>query len=196
MGRKREYDENAVLTNAMHAFRQKGYWGVSIKELETATNLNTGSIYNSFGDKEGLFTAALAHYKQTVVRRRIGEHALPEAGMNGLRNLFLSLLEEPSDESFGCLVTNSAVEFGGGREMPEDVTASLRLFAEVMSARLTAAQRTGAIAIGANVAAMTTQLLALYQGVLVLLRSGWDKASLREMIDTTFDRLKEESHGS
>ena len=54
MGRSREFDESAVLTGAMHAFRRKGYAAVSIKDLEEATGLKGGSIYNSYGDKGGL----------------------------------------------------------------------------------------------------------------------------------------------
>ena len=34
MVRTRSYDETQVLTGAMHAFRRKGYYGVSIPELE------------------------------------------------------------------------------------------------------------------------------------------------------------------
>ena len=34
------------------------------------------------------------------------------AGIEGLRRLFLSLLREPDGGSSGCLITNSAVEFG------------------------------------------------------------------------------------
>jgi len=55
----------------IHAFRRKGYQGVSVRDLEDATGLKMGSIYNSFGDKAGLFDAAFAHYNRVVLQRRI-----------------------------------------------------------------------------------------------------------------------------
>ena len=49
MGRPRSFDENAALTGAMEVFRRKGYVAVSIRDLEEATGLKAGSIYNSYG---------------------------------------------------------------------------------------------------------------------------------------------------
>src|SRR6185437_4742440 len=83
MGRSREYDETAVLAGAMHAFRRHGYGGVSVRDLEQATGLKAGSIYNSYRDKAGLFTAAFGHYNQAVLGRRIAEHAPEAAGLTG-----------------------------------------------------------------------------------------------------------------
>ena len=64
MVRSRSYDEDEVLARAMHAFRREGYAGISIPQLEAATGLSSGSIYNSFGDKRGIFFAAFEHYVQ------------------------------------------------------------------------------------------------------------------------------------
>src|SRR5947199_7736288 len=112
MVRPKAYDEAAVLTGAMHAFRRDGYSGISIPQLEEATGLSSGSIYNSFGDKRGLFLAAFEHYLRAVLESRISRFARPQDGLSGLRQLFLSLLREPNGETFGCLITNSAIEFG------------------------------------------------------------------------------------
>ena len=74
--------------------------------------LSAGSIYNSFKDKRGIFLAAFEQYLLTVLDRRIAEFANPERQLSGLRQLFLSLLREPDGGTFGCLITNSAIEFG------------------------------------------------------------------------------------
>src|SRR5579862_578601 len=116
MGRNRSYDEDAVLRGAMHVFRRKGYQAVSVRDLEAATGLKSGSIYNSFGDKAGLFDAAFAHYNEAVLKRRIDKFAPAERGLSGLRKLFLTLIQEPDGGSFGCLITNTVVELGGGEK--------------------------------------------------------------------------------
>ena len=43
MVRNRSFREEEVLSAAMEAFRRNGYGGVSIKDLERATGLTSGS---------------------------------------------------------------------------------------------------------------------------------------------------------
>ncbi len=192
MGRARAYDEDAVLNGAMHAFRRKGYLGVSIRDLEQATGLKLGSIYNSYGDKEGLFRAAFAHYLEAVLRRRIRDHAPATSGLAGLRALFLSLLREPDGGSFGCLITNAAVEFGGDRACPAGVGDGLRILSDTFADRLAAVRRDGGLRRDVDVRVAASKLLALYQGILVLVRAGHDKAALRRLIKDEFDSLEGE----
>jgi TetR/AcrR family transcriptional repressor of nem operon len=192
MGRTREYDEEAVLTGAMHAFRRKGYYAVSIKDLEEATGLKGGSIYNSFGDKAGLFAAAFARYNDTVLCRRIATHAPESAGLHGLRSLFLSLLREPRGESFGCLITNSAIEFGGnGPPMPEGIDAAFQILSQTFADRLAAASRAGLLRRGVDPVSAASKLLVLYQGILVMVRAGHGKALLKLVIEDEFNGLEE-----
>lgn len=189
MGRAREYDEDAVLTGAMHAFRRKGYQAVSIKDLEAATGLKGGSIYHGYGDKAGLFDAAFAHYNRTVLGRRLADHAPATAGMGGLRSLFRSLLHEPNDESFGCLITNTAIEFGGGDAAPEGTGKGLGLLASTFAERLDAAHRSGELRADIDPALAASKLLVLYQGILVLVRGGADKPGLEILVDAEFDSM-------
>jgi TetR/AcrR family transcriptional regulator, transcriptional repressor for nem operon len=190
MGRSRAYDEDAVLTGAMHAFRRRGYAGASIRDLEHATGLKAGSIYNSFGDKTGLFDAAFAHYNRAILGRRIANHAPTAAGLRGLRDLFLSLLRESNAESFGCLITNSAVEFGWEGGPHPGVREGLQTLESTFAERLRVAQLEDKLPPGVDPAAAAVKLLALYQGVLVLIRAGYDKAALRRMINQEFEAIE------
>ncbi len=194
MARTREYDEDAVLTGAMQAFRRTGYLAASIKDLEQATGLKGGSIYNSYGDKAGLYVAAFAHYNRAVLCRRIVDHAPEAAGLGGLRNLFLSLLHEPNGESFGCLITNSAIEFGGAAVVPAGVGDGLRILSDTFADRLATAHRAGLLRGGVEPASAASKLLALYQGILVLVRAGQDKTTLETMINAEFDGLEGTQH--
>lgn len=189
MGRTREFDEEAVLTGAMHIFRKQGYQGASIRDLEEATGLKGGSIYHSFGDKAGLFDAAFGHYHRIVLEGRIARYAPPGSGLQGLRQLFLSLLHEPDDASLGCLITNTAVEFGGVQPHPR-VEAALGLLRTTFGSRLTEASTFARDADGAKATRTAIRLLALYQGLLVLIRGGEDKTGLRQAIEDEFNQLE------
>jgi TetR/AcrR family transcriptional repressor of nem operon len=197
MVRSRSYDEARVLTSAMHAFRRNGYSGVSIPGLEAATGLSAGSIYNSFGDKRGIFLAAFERYLQAVLERRISDFATPERGLSGLRQLFLSLLHEPDGGTFGCLVTNSAIEFGADRNIAEHtVLKGFGILEHVFLERLIAAKSSGRLRTGIDPKAGAAKLLALYQGSLVLIRGGYDGKMIRRAINLEFDQLEAKSHES
>lgn len=181
MARPRTFDEETVLSGAMHVFRRQGYTASSVRDLEEATGLTSGSLYNTYGDKRGLFRAASDHYNRKVLMRRLQDHAPKGSGIEGLRRLFLSLLHEPDGGSSGCLITNSAVEFGD-TEIPPFVTHGFDLLREAFADRLSG---DGPDAVG---------LLALYQGVLVLVRAGYETRDLEKMITNHFSIL-EACHG-
>lgn len=195
MVRSRSFDEAEVLAGAMHAFRRKGYFGVSIPELETATGLSAGSIYNSFKDKRGIFLAAFERYLQAVLDRRIAEFARPERQLSGLRQLFLSLLREPDGGTFGCLITNSAIEFGADRGIAESTfLKGFAILERLFRERLAAAKSSGGLRAGVNPKAEAAKLLALYQGTLVLIRGGYDQKMIRLAINSEFDNLEGSCH--
>ncbi|MBS0521500.1 MAG: TetR/AcrR family transcriptional regulator [Proteobacteria bacterium] len=194
MVRRRSYDEGEVLSGAMQAFRRKGYGALSIPELEAATGLSSGSLYNSFGDKQGIFLAAFDHYLKAVLESRIARFARPERALEGLRQLFLSLLAEPDGGSSGCLITNAAIEFGTDSAAASGVVRKgfdilERLFVD----RLVEAKVSGAVREDVDPAVGATRLLALYQGILVLVRGGYDKRSIRRAINLEFDVLRGET---
>jgi TetR/AcrR family transcriptional regulator, transcriptional repressor for nem operon len=190
MGRSREYDESQVLSGAMEAFRRRGYAAVSIKDLEEATGLKGGSLYNSYGDKAGVFAAAFAHYNQVVLRARIAQYTTESAGLAGLHKLFLTLLDEPGGGAFGCLITNSAVEFGGGTNIPPGAAVGLKILSDTFEHRLKAAGHSRHRSDGLSSRLAATKLLALYQGLLVLIRAGWDKRDLKKMINDEFSQIR------
>lgn len=191
MARPRSFDEATVLHGAMHAFRRTGFAAASIKELEEATGLSAGSIYNSFGDKHGLFDAAFDHYLEAVLRQRIATHADPQLGLAGVRKLFRTLLAEPRGERHGCLITNTAIEFGASEAKRQAaVHRGFEILQATLLERLTQARAAGLLAPTITPAVAAVKLLALYQGVLVLVRSGFDKRQLAAAIDLEFDSLE------
>jgi TetR/AcrR family transcriptional regulator, transcriptional repressor for nem operon len=191
MVRSKAYDEAAVLTGAMHAFRREGYAGISIPQLEAATGLSSGSIYNSFGDKQGIFLAAFEHYLEAVLGQRIAQFARPEDGLSGLRQLFLSTLREPRGETFGCLITNSAIEFGAKGDVIENaVLKGFRALERLFAARLSEAKSSGRLRHDVGPQDEAIKLLALYQGVLVLIRGGYELKAIRRAINHEFDSIE------
>lgn len=186
MGRTRTFDRDAVLFAAANAFRQHGYRDVSIAELEKATGLVSGSIYNAFGDKAGLFRAALNHYVHGFVKQRLDAFAGEGARLEDLERLILTTLEPPLSDGFGCLVTNSIVEFGREESLASaDIADTLAMTEKAISEVL--ARELGPAASPAA----ALHLMTLYHGVLTLSRSRVPMDAMAEMVRAEFDRLKE-----
>lgn len=178
----------------MHAFRRTGYATISIRTLEEATGLSAGSIYNTYGDKAGLFKASFAHYLQEVLQSRIASYASPDKGLAGMRALFQSLLREPGGASHGCLITNSAIEFGSGGTLPADALAeAFEILRAALQQRLEDAKKEKRLPQGLNPAIAALRLVAFYQGLLVLVRAGYDKRKLKQAIDLEFNTLEGKS---
>ena len=62
MARPREFDEATALEAAMGCFWRHGYEATSMRELTASMGISGPSLYNAFGGKRAVFTAALARY--------------------------------------------------------------------------------------------------------------------------------------
>ena len=84
MARPRTFEKSEILEGAVELFRDKGYDGISIPELSSKLGICRQSLYNSFGDKRGLYLAALERWGQREVDAKL---AMLEADGSPLENL-------------------------------------------------------------------------------------------------------------
>lgn len=59
MGRKKSFNTDIVLDQIGRLFISQGYNGTSLDDLVACTGLLRGSLYATFGSKQGMFIAAL-----------------------------------------------------------------------------------------------------------------------------------------
>lgn len=108
MARPREFDEDEVLMKAMVAFWQRGYEGCSVRDLLDATGLPRQSLYNTFGDKRGLFLRVLARYRERV-EEDLAPLKAPGADLGELRRYMLGALGVQAELGSGaCLLVVTA----------------------------------------------------------------------------------------
>jgi len=80
-GRPRGFSLEAALDAAIPVFWAKGYDGASFRELTRAMGITPPSLMAAFGDKRGLFDAAVARYAETIAAK----HLAALQGADGLR---------------------------------------------------------------------------------------------------------------
>lgn len=66
-GRPKHFDADAALDVALRLFWQHGFEATSMHDLVAATGAKAPTLYHAFGNKEGLFRAAMERYLQRFV---------------------------------------------------------------------------------------------------------------------------------
>jgi TetR/AcrR family transcriptional repressor of nem operon len=193
MARPREFDRQAVLAAAMRCFQARGYKATSMRDLQVATGLKPGSLYNGFGDKDAIFQTVLDHYVEVVVAARIAHHLRGKSPVEELRALFGSILNEPDATTWGCLLTNTAVEAAVlNPAISKKVRGGFALLEDGFARQCALAKTMGLLAGRTDTRRTALQLLHAYQGLLVLVRFGRAPEDLMLLIDDVLDGLFKE----
>ncbi len=192
MGRPKEFDRQEVLERAMWVFWEKGYRATSLVDLEQATELLPGSIYNAFGSKKGLFLAVVDYYIDRVVGWRIESYLEPGEPLEAIETFLRTAYEGLAPEEMnGCLLTNSATEIAAvDLEVQTRVSAGFSRIDKAFHDRLQDAQDAGEIPADKDVTSLALQLCACYQGCAVIARLTKDKARLAAITDAAMMSLK------
>lgn len=192
MPRPIQYELNDVLDRAMGVFWKLGYASCSMQVLVDATGLSRQSIYNTFGDKDGLFREVIKHYRALIQAQCSALHA-EDADLNSLRAFILDALK--SQRSFGsgaCLIVVTAFSPEANNEkikpaLDEGAQDVRRAFEAV----LTRAQLQGGLPQSLSVRAAALQLYALMNGLSALQQTGTSQGQIEATLDMTLATLKQ-----
>jgi AcrR family transcriptional regulator len=186
----KQFDHDAVVDRVMMLFWRRGYGGTSIQDLERATRLRRGSLYNAFGDKQGLFVAALKRYETTVGLERIKQLSNPDPyrAIEGFLDTLVTQMSEPSRPR-GCLHTNTSLEFPNA---PDEV---LRMIAErtrgiegAIYVVLRRAQAEGVLDPAADARALARFYLGVAKGIGVLHKVFGDTSALCDVVKVAMSK--------
>ncbi len=192
MPRPREFRDNDVLNRAMLLFWQQGFHATGIKQLESVTGLRTSSLYNRFGDKEGLYEAALEHYVETVVARRIERYLRHGDPLEGIRGFFRSTWDYIDDDHapMACLLTNSALELGNRYPaLRRRIDAGMQQVEQALVGALERARTSGSLPAGTEPARLGRRLAMALQGLLISTRARPERRWLRETTEAILAEL-------
>ena len=124
-GTAKLFDPSEVLAKAMELFWAQGYEATGMAQLVEHLGIGRQSLYNEFGDKRGLFLAALNAYADVQHREITEVLDRPGSPLKNLRDLCEKWIEmAEADECSGCLLANTAAEFGSRDEAVHSVLSS------------------------------------------------------------------------
>lgn len=174
MARLREFDEEKALDAAMQLFWEKGYAATSLSDLTAKMGIQKPSLYSAFGDKEGLFEAALRRYTNlhaANIRTKLqNEQSVKEA----IRTFFENMVKEEYKKEFskGCFCINTMVELAPHNEKFEVLTREHQMYlAVVFQELITKGIRSGELQRDLNAKAVAQTLVTSLIGLTVLMKS-------------------------
>lgn len=190
-GRPRSFDREEALRAAVRVFRERGYEGATLAELQEAMGgISPPSLYAAFGSKEQLFEEALSLYIASVGGTAI--RAL-EAPKTNTRDAIEQMMRAnvaaitKTGEPHGCMLVLGALNCAA--EGSESANASQRLHRirletnRTIAARIKRGIREGDVPRGTDAESLAMFVTALVHGFSVQARDGASRAVLNAAVD-------------
>ncbi|MBU2884998.1 TetR/AcrR family transcriptional regulator [Gilvimarinus agarilyticus] len=111
MPRSALYNREDALQKAVNLFWQRGFYATSLKDIERALDMRPGSLYAAFGNKQGLFNAAIDTYAgatQTEIKDFIEREGQVIVGL--MAYLRWLLIDTPHEGPAACMVVKTLLE--------------------------------------------------------------------------------------
>jgi TetR/AcrR family transcriptional regulator, transcriptional repressor for nem operon len=178
----------------MHYFWQHGFGSAPIDALVQEIGTTRFSLYQQFGSKLGLYTAALDFYNDTVVNQAMTVLSGSDAGLARIQNYFEFLIknaQRSNSLTHGCLMANTMVEFGSSdAQISEKVNRHFHRITSGMQQALRGAKQIGEISIDdTKLKQQAIHLTTFAQGLWLRARAGASARSLRQSSKTAISML-------
>ena len=188
MPRPAQYDRDTALQKAVALFWEKGYHASSMKQIEQALDMRPGSLYATFGNKDGLFSEALATYAarggQELAEHMAGYESIAEGLQDYLRNIAHSCTAG-HNPSRACMIVKTLLESTGNKpELAGQAEAILQAVETSFTELLEQAKGTGELQQDTDCPALARLIQAQIMGLRAMAERGLD--------DTTLLRLGED----
>lgn len=183
MARTKEFDIDEALERAMNAFWSHGYASTSMHDLVEAMQIQRGSLYGTFGDKQTLFRLAYERYDARRQRGMKSERPPIEA----IKAWFSKLVEEgcATNGARGCFIVNTALELEMHDEaMRESVAKSLDSIEAFFFDNIRSGQKDGTIDTGLDARKTAQSMLSCVIGLRVLSRSRPERTLLQNIAES------------
>ncbi|SDF44244.1 transcriptional regulator, TetR family [Limimonas halophila] len=188
----KRFDQQEVLERALDTFWAQGYTATSIQDLVDRMGINRASLYDTFGDKQDLFLAALRAYDENHRAAWLRELDALGSPLEALRRVFHDWVDAVEQERTpsGCFMVNTSLERAPHDEaVREHVARAQQALADFFGRKIDEAQRAGEVPVEMNADAAASSMLATFMGMLVMARSGADPEALRGTAEGAIARL-------
>ncbi|MDQ0878418.1 TetR/AcrR family transcriptional repressor of nem operon [Paenibacillus sp. V4I3] len=192
MSRPREFDVDKVLNQSMEVFWAKGYKATSFEDLTNKTHVKKQSLYGVFEDKRSLFLKALALYRAQnldSLREVVDRGGSPTEILDAVKSA--SLCSKNEDSRNGCLMVNTALEFGiSDEEVTNEVEKMFSDVQLVLEEVISKGQALGEITTRFTSKELGAFLANALRGTRILEKTGVPVEQIETILNTSFGLIK------
>ena len=195
MNRARTFDPHAALSQVVDLFSSKGYSETSMEDIVQTTGVSRYGLYGTFGNKRELFEQALERYAEGMGKQSFLRLLEPGASLDHIRAIFDERVADMccAEEHKGCLFIHTAMELAPQDEELRGVLQRLmKRMSKAFAIGLDSAKGRGEVAKDIDVDAAGELLTSTMFGLAVLGRTGFPKATLDGIVDSTLGSLQGE----
>ncbi len=193
-GRPKEFDQEVALERAMETFWAHGYEATSVQDLLDSMGINRASMYDTFGDKHALFSAAIDLYGRTVTRCLEAALDKPGSPLGNIRTVLRDMARQSvrgGGACKGCLATHTAVEMAPhDAKVGKAVKALLGRIEKAFHRALGRAVEAGELTPDVNVRAFARYFTSTVQGLVVMGKASPGKGAMNDIVETALSVLE------
>ena len=180
----RQFDEEALLEQALELFWQKGFANTTMQDLAAATGVQRGSLYNAYGGKDTLFLKVFEKYRERFAGQMREALARPRL-RDALRSFFDFVIASMTTgtPTRGCLSTKTAL---GSEVLDPSLQAVLRLLLDDMENALVErfSRESGSAELAVPARQAARLIVTTTRGLVVVERIYADEKRMRASADT------------
>jgi TetR/AcrR family transcriptional regulator, transcriptional repressor for nem operon len=191
IGRPKNFDQQVALQAATHLFWRRGYTATSLDDLLGVMSLSKSSFYAEFKSKEALYRTCLKGYQQLIVSHLDQTRSASSSLRDFLDAVFQEAIDDAtSGDPKGCLIVNSAVEFGQHRkQFTEDVRLALEAVQKALEAAIQMAIRNGEFATPSSPKLLAKAITTLMSGVRTMIKGGMPTKDAKAVAQIVLDSI-------
>jgi TetR/AcrR family transcriptional regulator, transcriptional repressor for nem operon len=183
MSRPKEFDQDKALRCAVLLFSQQGFAATSTDELMRVMEIGRQSMYDTFGDKRGLFLKALEMYVTESVQSINAQLDKRGPALAAIRKTLIAFAERGDLSSTeGCMGLNAVSEFG---QRDADVTRIVKVASQAQRQALMRvlirAKKQGELGSDEDLEGMADFFDCTLAGIRMTAKAGKSRKALRNM---------------
>ena len=192
MARPKSFDQQEVLGKALNLFWEKGYNATSIQDLVDHLGINRASIYDTWGDKRGLYLETLKSYRKkssnSFLDRLRSDLSSKEILKGFLNDVIHEAIEDAGNK--GCFLSNSASELANSdRTIFEIFSSNNENMEAVLSELVKDGQEAGEISRKHSPNAIARFILSNTMGIRIMAKGRKSEKALEEIVKVALSIL-------
>ncbi|XXT20274.1 TetR/AcrR family transcriptional regulator [Sorangium sp. So ce429] len=185
MARPKEFDVESALERSMDLFLERGYEATSMSDLVGHLGISRQSLYDTFGDKQAIYIAALELWRDQQNQSFLQLLGSDEPIRSVVRRVFESVIQQDLDgeRSHGCAMVSAIVRPSSSDEtIARLVSDNARSLEAAWAKRLREAQDRGEIGAHHDPVALGRFFASALSGLRVTARTTRDRQALEDVM--------------